>query len=341
MKLKTTIVLLLSCLMMGSLSAQDVIKLGIIGLDTSHSPAFIKMINGKEAPEKFKKFKIVAAYPYGSTELELSKKRIPGYIDEAKAHDVKITKSIDEMLKMVDFVFLETNDGNFHLEQAIEVFKAGKPVFIDKPVAATLPEAIAIFELAKKYNVPMFSASSLRYSPLNQEIREGKHGKVLGADCYSPHAEEASHSSYTWYGIHGVEILYTAMGQGCEEVSYATAGGKKGWDVVTGVWGDGRIGTFRAVKTGHNFYGGTVFCESKTVQAGGYAGYEVLLDQIIKFFETKVAPIDPEETLEMFVFMEASDESKRQGGAPVSMKAVQDKANVEARRIIKNLNLID
>lgn len=341
MKLKTSILLLLSCFIIGGLSAQEKAKLGIIGLDTSHSPAFIKMINGPEAPAKFKNFEIVAAYPYGSTELELSKKRIPGYIEEAKANKVKITKSIAEMLKMVDFVFLETNDGNFHLEQAIEVFKAGKPVFIDKPVAANLPEAIAIFELAKRYNVPMFSASSLRYSPMNQEIREGKHGKVLGADCYSPHAEEASHTSYTWYGIHGVEILYTAMGKGCAEVSFATAGGKKGWDVVTGVWGDGRIGTFRAVKTGHNYYGGTVFTDSKTVQAGGYAGYEVLLDQIVKFFDTKVVPIDPEETIEMFVFMEAADESKRQGGAPVSMKSVQDKASVEAFRIIKNLNLVD
>lgn len=341
MKLKTTIVLLFSLFIIGNLSAKDVIKLGIIGLDTSHSPAFIKMLNGEKAPEKYKGFKIVAAYPYGSTQIESSKKRIPGYVEEAKAHGVKITQSIAEMLKMVDFVFLETNDGNFHLEQAIEVFKAGKPVFIDKPIAANLPEAIAIFELAKKYNVPMFSSSSLRYSPINQEIREGKHGKVLGADCYSPHAEEASHTSFTWYGIHGVEILYTAMGTGCEQVTYATAGGQKGWDVVTGTWEDGRIGTFRAIKTGHNFYGGTVFCESKTVQAGGYVGYEVLLDQIIKFFETKVAPINPEETIEMFVFMEASDESKRQGGAPVSLKAVREKGNVEARRIIKNLNLVD
>ncbi|MDR1714558.1 MAG: Gfo/Idh/MocA family oxidoreductase [Prevotella sp.] len=334
MKLKIIVISIISLFISGGLYSQDVIKLGIIGLDTSHSPAFIKLLNDKNAAEQYKGFKIVAAYPYGSKTIESSAKRIPGYIEEAGNHGVKITSSIAEMLKQVDCVLLETNDGNLHLEQALEVFKAGKPMFIDKPVAANLAEAIAIFKLAKKYNVPVFSSSALRYSPVNQEIRKGDHGKVLGADCYSPDAYEPSHADFTWYGIHGVETLYTVMGTGCTEVSRLST---KDFSVVTGVWADGRIGTFRSIRTGHNYFGGTVFCSTKVVQADGYKGYGVLLDQILQFFKTKEVPVDPEETIEMFTFMEASNESRRQNGAPVLMESILEKGKLEAERILKNI----
>ena len=68
---------------------------------------------------------------------------------------------------------LETNDGTLHLEQAIEVLKSGKPMFIDKPIAADLVDAIAIFKLADQYNVPIFSSSALRYVPKNVELING------------------------------------------------------------------------------------------------------------------------------------------------------------------------
>jgi len=214
MKLRFTLISFFLCMTsIGWTNAQQTYKIGIIGLDTSHSPAFIKYLNGGEAEKsEYKDFKIVAAYPYGSHTIKSSYSRIPGYTDEAKKYGVEIVGSIAELLEKVDFVMLETNDGNMHLEQAAEVFKSGKPVFIDKPVAATLSDAITIFMLADKYKVPMFSSSSLRYVPRNQELRDGKFGKVIGADCYSPSHNEPSHPDFSWYGIHGVETLYTIMG---------------------------------------------------------------------------------------------------------------------------------
>lgn len=321
---------------LSTLQAQQVIRIGIIGLDTSHSPAFIKLLNGEEAPSQYKDFRIVAAYPYGSKRIENSAKRIPGYIEEAKKYDVKIVESIAELLKQVDCVMLETNDGNMHLDQAIEVLKAGKPMFIDKPVAANLTEAIAIFQLAKKYNVPIFSSSALRFVPKNQEFRKGAHGKVFGADCYSPSASEPSHPDFSWYGIHGVETLYTIMGTGCTEVSRVSA---EGTDVVTGLWSDGRIGTFRGIRAGSGGYGGTVFCEKSIVQAGTYEGYAVLLTEILQFFRTKEIPVTEEETLEIFTFMEASNESKRQNGALISMKSILEKGKKEADAVIRSKKL--
>ena len=161
-------------------------KIGIIGLDTSHSTAFTKSLNSPDARPEFGGFRIIAAYPKGSSTIKSSADRIPAYTEEVKKLGVKIVRSIDDLLEEVDYVLLETNDGRLHLDQALKVFKAGKRVFIDKPVAASLADAIAIFEAATHYNVPVFSSSSLRYITGADEILKGSVGRVLGADTYQP-----------------------------------------------------------------------------------------------------------------------------------------------------------
>ena len=314
------------------LYAQDVIKIGIIGLDTSHSTAFTELLNGDSDDKFVKEFEVVAAYPYGSKTIQSSYERIPGYIDEVKKHGVEITSSIAELLDKVDCVMLETNDGRIHLEQAMEVFKSGKICYIDKPIGATLGQAIAIYEMAEKYNVPIFSSSALRYSPQNQKLRNGEFGKILGADCYSPHKVEPTHPDFGFYGIHGVETLYTLMGTGCESVNRMSS---QDADVVVGRWKDGRIGTFRGIKEGPAIYGGTAYTPKGSIAAGGYEGYKVLLDQILTFFKTGVAPISKEETIEIFTFMKASNMSKEQNGKIVTMEEAYRKGLKDAQKLIK------
>lgn len=314
------------------LYAQDVIKIGIIGLDTSHSTAFTELLNGDSDDKFVKEFEVVAAYPYGSKTIQSSYERIPGYIEEVKKHGVEITSSIAELLDKVDCVMLETNDGRIHLEQAMEVFKSRKICYIDKPIGATLGQAIAIYEMAEKYNVPIFSSSALRYSPQNQKLRNGEFGKILGADCYSPHKVEPTHPDFGFYGIHGVETLYTLMGTGCESVNRMSS---QDADVVVGRWKDGRIGTFRGIKEGPAIYGGTAYTPKGAIAAGGYKGYKVLLDQILTFFKTGVAPISKEETIEIFTFMKASNMSKEQNGKIVTMEEAYRKGLKDAQKLIK------
>lgn len=316
-----------------NLHAQNVIRIGIIGLDTSHSTAFTELLNGDSDDKFVKEFEIVAAYPYGSKTIQSSYERIPGYIEEVKKHGVEITSSIAELLDKVDCVMLETNDGRIHLEQALEVFKSGKICYIDKPIGATLGQAIAIYEMAEKYNVPIFSSSALRYSPQNQKLRNGEYGPILGADCYSPHKVEPTHPDFGFYGIHGVETLYTLMGTGCESVNRMSS---KDADVVVGRWKDGRIGTFRGIKEGPAIYGGTAYTEKEAVAAGGYAGYKVLLDEVLRFFETGIAPISKEETIEIFTFMKASNMSKEQNGRIVTMEEAYKQGMKEAQKLIKS-----
>lgn len=296
-------------------------RLGIIGLDTSHSTAFTKALNTSKDNE-FDGFRVVAAYPKGSNDIASSTERIPGYTAEVQKFGVEIVSSIDELLPKVDFVLLETNDGRLHLEQALPVLKAGKRLFIDKPMAASLADAMAIFSASKKYNVPVFSSSSLRYITGMNEVLSGKIGKVTGAEAYSPAKLEKTHPDLFWYGIHGVETLFTAMGTGCESVfriSNADA------DVVVGTWNDGRIGTFRGIRKGKADYGGTVYGEEGIKTLGPYAGYNPLLNQIINFFKTGIPPVKEEETLEILAFMEAADLSKKKG-KPVKLSKMIEKA---------------
>ena len=289
-------------------------RVGIIGLDTSHSVAFTKSLLRGDAA--FKGYKVVAAYPQGSLDIVSSTERIPGYIEEVKKMGVEIVNSIAELLEKVDVVLLETNDGRRHLEQAIEVFKSGKRTFIDKPIAASLKDAKAIFDAAEKYKVPTFSASSLRFATGMLEIKNGSIGKVAGADTFSPMKFEKTHPDLFWYGIHGVEMLFTVMGTGCESVQ-RTIGEDQ--EVFTGKWKDGRIGTFRGIKNGKQDYGGTAFGEKGISKLGPYNGYDPLLEEIINFFETGISPVDKNETLEICAFMEAADLSKKRGGAVVSL----------------------
>jgi predicted dehydrogenase len=181
-------------------------RVGMIGLDTSHCVDFAKMLNAPDAPTEFGGYKIVAAYPKGSNDIKSSVERIPEYTNEIKQYGVEIVDSIDDMLEKVDVVVLETNDGRLHLQQALPVIKAGKPLFIDKPITASLKDAIAIFDAAKKYNVPVFSSSALRFMENVQEVVvRNKVGKILGADTYSPAKLEKTHPDLFWYGIHGVD----------------------------------------------------------------------------------------------------------------------------------------
>ena len=299
--------------------ADEPIRVGIIGLDTSHAIAFTKLLNNENAPDAFSGCRVTVAYPKGSPDIESSTRRVPGYIEQIETLGVRIVASIDELVAEVDAVLLETNDGRPHLEQVRPVLKAGKPVFVDKPVAGSLADAVLIYREASAAGVPLFSSSSLRYMASAQAVRSGSIGQVTGCDAYSPASLEKTHPDLFWYGIHGVEVLFTVMGTGCESVVRVSA---EGTDVVAGTWTGGRIGTFRGIRSGQGGYGGTAFGEKGIQTLGPYGGYQPLVEQIVTFFKTGRPPVSAPETIEIYAFMEAADESKRQGGVPVRITDV-------------------
>ena len=300
-------------------SAAD-LRIGMIGLDTSHVPAFTEILNMPNAKNHVPGAKVVAAFKGGSADIESSFKRIDGFTKTlTEKYGVKLYDSIEEMCKNVDAVMIESVDGRPHLAQARPVIAAGKPLFLDKPMGGSLKDVLEIFRLAKEAKVPVFSSSSLRFAKAAQDVRNGSIGTVKYCEATSPASLEKTHPDLFWYAVHGCETLYTVMGRGCETVKRGTTADGK--IEVVGTWAGGRTGIFRESKT----YSGVAKGEKGEAVIGAYDGYAPLVVEVIKFFQTGVAPVSAEETIELFTFMEAADESKRQGGAAVKLSDVLKK----------------
>ena len=268
--------------------------------------------------------------PRRQPRLSARRDRVAQFTKNLQASGVEIVDSIPKLLEKVDVVLLESVDGRPHLAQVRPVFEAHKPVFIDKPLAGSLVDAIAIAELGKKYDTPWFSSSSLRFGPqVEQKIHDPKLGKITGAVTWGPSPIEPTHPDLYWYGIHGVELLYTVMGKGCQSVTRTHT---EGTDVVTGVWQDGRVGTFQGLRKGKHDYGAVIFGTKQINEPTGFEGYQPLVVEIAKFFKTRKPPVSADETIEIFTFMEAADQSKRENGLPVRLDTVYSKAKQEAQR---------
>jgi hypothetical protein len=295
------------------------IRIGIIGTDTSHVPAFTKLLNSEPtAKDHISGARVVAAYKGGSKDIEESSSRVDKFAEETRTQwGVEIVESIPALLSKVDAVLLESVDGRVHLEQARPVIAAHKPLFIDKPLASTLADAREIARLAKEAGVPWFSSSSLRFGAIGAMGRQPNASAVTtwGPGPFEPHHQ----LELSWYAIHPIELLYTLMGTGCQTVT-RTSG--KDMDTIVGVWKDGRVGTVNAARP-YGDYGALVFQGRQVVEnhpKTGGSDYHALVEEIVKFFQTGKPPVSNDETLEIFTFMDAAQRSKQQGGASVSLR---------------------
>ena len=324
MKLSLTLGL---AMMLGSLVAAAELRIGIIGCDTSHVTAFTELLNNPNAKGHVPGGKVVAAFKGGSPDLPKSASRVEGFAKTLQEkYGVTFYDSIGALCTNVDAVLLESVDGRMHLEQARPVIAARKPLFVDKPMAASLKDVLEMFRLAKEAKVPIWSSSSLRFARDTQAVRGGSIGKVSYAETSSPCEVEPHHPELMWYGVHGVESLFTVMGTGCESVQRGTT--TNGLIEVGGTWNGGRKGVYREDKK----YQGLARGESGEAPVGANDGYTPLLAEIMKFFESGVAPVSESETIEIFAFMEAADESKRAGGTVVKIRDVIAHANVPPGR---------
>ena len=316
--------------------------LGLIGLDTSHCIAFTRALNEPSAINHVTGGRVVAAVKTFSPDMPASVDRVEGYAATIEQEfGVRILSSIEALCREVDAVLITSLDGRAHLEQARRVFAAQKPVFIDKPLAGSLREVIEIFRLAQEAGVPVFTASAYRFYASMAALQRAEVGEVRAAISYGPAYLEAHHPDLFFYGIHPAEALFTILGTGCESVVRSHT---RDSDVVTGTWCGGRLGVlhgFRTAAIPHKVtvFGSTGFAEQEPTGARfnvfgapndapgpGGDSYASLLREIMLFFQTGVPPVSAEETIELFAFLEAADESKRRGGQPVMLDEVISKS---------------
>ncbi|HZV34815.1 MAG TPA: Gfo/Idh/MocA family oxidoreductase [Verrucomicrobiae bacterium] len=327
---KSLFVLIAGSLVVAAASRAADLRIGIVGCDTSHATAFTRLINDENDPKHVAGGKVVAAFRGGSPDIEESRTRIDGYVKQlTEKYGVKMEDSIEDLCKDVDVVLLESLDGRPKLEQVRPIIKAHKPVFVDKPVAASLKDVIEIDRLARENHVPWFSSSAYRYYECMVDLKNTNVGEIRSAVSYGPCELEPHHPDLFWYGIHPTEALFTIMGPGCESVSRTAT---KLTDVVTGTWSDGRIGILIGQRNAST-HKVIVFGSKGIAEQKGDGDYAPLVQQIMNFFQTDIAPVPNAETVEIYAFMEAADESKRKSGKPVSIKDVMRK-NKGSKQII-------
>jgi predicted dehydrogenase len=298
------------------------LKLGLIGLDTSHVLVFCDTFNNPASKLALKGARVTVAWPGGSPDVPSSISRVAGYTAEVRdKFGVTIVDSPEAVAEACDAILLTSLDGRTHPGQFARIARFGKPVFMDKPFAVSTADAKAMFALAKQHHVRLFSASSLRFTEaLMKVVTPETRALVKGADFCGAAAHEPTNPGLYWYGIHAVEMLYTAMGRGCRSVRCVSNAQS---DLVTGVWADGRIGTVRGTRSGNYEMHGLVHFEKTTaavnVQTQVKPFYASLTEAYLAFFQGGPVPVEPEETIEMMRFIEAANESSAAGGREVPL----------------------
>ena len=306
---------------------QETLRLGLIGLDTSHVIAFTSRFNEPDNPNHVPGGRVIAAFKGGSEDIQSSHTRVEGYTKTlVERYGVKIYDDIKQLCENVDAILLTSLDGRPHLSQIRPVIEAKIPVFVDKPVAGTLKDAVEIYRLAQEAKVPCFSSSSLRWYPGVVDVAKANVGQLISALSYGPAPSEPHHPDLFWYGIHPTEALFTVMGSGCQTVTRTSTDDTV---VVTGVWKDGKVGTLHGLAKGRFGYKVTAFGTEAIAEQNRGGDYTPMLREIIKFFKTGKPPVSSETTLEIYAFMEAADESKRRGGVPVKISEVLKRAGFD------------
>jgi predicted dehydrogenase len=319
------------------------VRVGILGLDNYQAVEYVHFFNDPKAEGDLSGLRVVAAcpapspgYPDSAVLTERWRKQILSLYQDRKdgVPPVEIVASIDELLKQCDAVMIWSLDGRQHLQQATAVLKAGKRLFIGRPLASSPADAIAILKLARETRTPCWSCSQHRFSPGFSGMRNHPEvGHVLGCDVYGGYEEKAAEADRFTRSLHSIETLYTIMGPGCATVSCTSTPTAES---ITAVWKDGRVATYRGIKKGAVKYSATVFGDKGVSTAGiyghgvpvkgvaptddRYMGYGGLAIELARFLKGAQPPVTSAETLEIFALLQAAEESRAHKGAVVPLK---------------------
>jgi hypothetical protein len=295
------------------------LKIGLIGLDTSHAIAFTKRLNDANDPEHVPGGKVVAAFPGGSPDMQISISRVEGFTTQLRDEfKVQMMSSPEAVAEAVDIVFITSCDGRIHREQLERTLKFRRPTFVDKPFACTSEDARAMFHMADEAGTPVMSCSAVRYSHNLTEALKNP-APVIGIDAFGPMAEQAPLPGLYWYGVHAVDVMIRALGTGCQEVRAVR---NEHHDLITGICSDGRLASIRGLRGAHNKFGAVLH------RADGYqfvdlsnntpSYYSSMLAAILASLPNGKADIDPQATIQAMRFIEAANES-RESGKPVRL----------------------
>lgn len=297
------------------------LKIGMVGLDTSHCEAFAKILHDEAYAYHLPGARIVGIYPGGSPQFAKSHERVQGFTDTLhKGYGAQIYDDLTTLANEVDALFLESVDGRQHAEQFAQV-AVGKPVFIDKPLTTSTADARALIAKAQASRTPIMSCSSLRYAAGIADLVNADE-KVLAAEAFGPAVLLDDFPGLFWYGIHSAEVLNLLMGGGCQQVQCVARAEQ---DVVIGDWGDGRVGLLRGTRAGAGQFGCVVHTDKAVKASVAQATppyYYLMLQAVLAFFHSGQSPITVTDSYEIVAFLEAAERSRAQSGKPIALETL-------------------
>jgi len=199
-----------------------VVRIGLVGLDTSHASSFTSILHNPDDPFHIPGARVVAAYPGGSPDMPISISRVAGFTSELRdIYGVRIMDAPEDVAETCDLVCILASDGRVHPALFRAVTQCNKSVFVDKPFAVSLDDAHQIFMQATKTGTRIFASSAFRYADglmnaLNSIRAEGERVKTCCVRYWLQIQE--TQGRYFWYGIHASEMLLAVMGKGVREV---------------------------------------------------------------------------------------------------------------------------
>ena len=178
-------------------------KVGIIGSENSHALAFSKLFN------------LSGDYP------DIQVTCVWGEDDQAsqtiaKECGVAVTRP-DDMLRQVDAVMVTSRNGALHPGYAFPFIEAGKPAFVDKPIANDGSEAEKLIHTAFEKDVPVMGGSSLKLVDGTLEMKDfarvqREKGELAGGYVFAPVNMDNPYGGFYFYSSHLVETALTIFG---------------------------------------------------------------------------------------------------------------------------------
>ena len=303
----------------------DVLKVGLIGLDTSHVPSFCKLLNDSTNPHHVPGGKVICGYPGGSPDFEASIGRVEKFTSEIRdQHGVEILDSPEAVAERADLVMITAVDGRAHLGYLEKTFGYGKPTFIDKPFAVKASDAEQMVALARSKGVPLMSCSSLRYAnEFQKALADDSKGEITGIDAFGPMALQPTQPGLFWYGCHTVEAVVAALGAGCQRVRAVS---NEDNELVTAEWADGRIATIRGSRGTKQGFGSTIYRREGFQQVDNSRSdvppYASMLAAILRSLPHGTSDVPNEQMVEITRLIEAANISRDADGQVVELAAV-------------------
>ncbi|HEY4553871.1 MAG TPA: Gfo/Idh/MocA family oxidoreductase [Bacillaceae bacterium] len=284
-------------------------RVGMIGLDTSHCAIFSRLLNDAGDPWHIKGARMVKAIPFFSPDLPISADRIGHFTQTvSEQHEVELTEDLDEFCRDLDGILLTAVDGSSHLEWVKKLAPYGIPLFVDKPIALNTEDVSEMQSIASMHSLPLMSSSSLRFSDGLTKALEELNEPVESLYVYGPLPMQEGVPGYFWYGVHLFEMVAAVMGTAAADIEISRNGNFESCHFhFTG----GRSATVMGDLRPHSRFGLVMQTASDTKSIEIWKEpkpyYASLLEQILVFFKTREPIVSLEETKAIVEWMERAN----------------------------------